>query len=211
MKMAVERTATDPVATGVTEFHDERSGIDLQVDCPHDSETYVRTVGGMGPADLGDLSNKQRGDIAEEHVGPKLVRDRGLEIVYLEDSGDTGFDIVACDDSTDEYVIIEAKFRSKSGSVSNSSTWLDRPEEKSPQMTDSWIEETIQEMASSNNEAIANLGEDLQAATIEGRVQKELIIVQNKNQNGKTVLKSLTQGDMDIDRVHIVRLEKVIE
>lgn len=66
-------------------------------------------------------------------------------------------------------------------------------------------------MVGSNNDTIADLGEELQAANLEGRLHRELIVVQNKEQNEKTVLKTLTEDDMDIDRVHIVKLEKVVK
>ena len=164
----------------------------------------------MGDEDLGDLNNTQRGHIAETHAGPKFVEDRGLEIVYLDEPGEPGFDIVAYDNADDEYYIVEAKFKSDSGSVSNSSAWFGRPD-KGPQMTDTWIRATIEEMQESDDEEIADLGEELEIARDEGRTYDELIIVQNEKQNEKTVLDTLTKGDMDIDHVHIVKLEKVIE
>lgn len=165
----------------------------------------------MGDADLGNLDPGQRADIAETHAGPTFVQDRGLELVYLEDPGEPGFDIVAYNEIADEYVVIEAKFRSISGSVSNSSTWLDRPEDKSPQMTNSWIEETIDEMIASDDPEIVELGLKLDNADDDGRIRKELIVVQNEEQNEKTVLSSLIEEDMEIDRVHIAKLERVVD
>ena len=135
VNMFIQETEQTPTAGGLTTFHGVEYHMDLQFDCPHDSEQWVRTVGGMEDEDLDDLNTTQRGHIAETHAGPDFVEDRGLDVVYLDEPGEPGFDIVAYNANTDEYHIIEAKFRSESGSVSNSSTWLDRPEEKSPQMT----------------------------------------------------------------------------
>ena len=192
----------------LTTFHGDRFGIDLQVDCPHDSEQWVTTTGGVDSSELPNLTKSQKGAIAEEEAGPQFLEDRGLEIEYLDDAQTPGFDIVASDG--DEYYIVEAKFKSNSGSVSNSSTWFDRPD-KGPQMTDEWIDATIQKMQDSDDNEIRELGDELRLAEDQDRTQHELVVVQNKEQNELTVLSNLREGDMEIDRVHMVKLEQVIE
>ncbi|WP_255191831.1 hypothetical protein [Natronobeatus ordinarius] len=194
----------------LTTFHGDRFGIDLQVDCPHDSEQWVTTTGGVDSSELPNLTKSQKGAIAEEEAGPQFLEDRGLEIEYLDDAQTPGFDIVAYDNTADEYHIIEAKFKSDSGNVSNSSAWFDRPD-KGPQMTNEWVDATIEEMIDSGNEDLTQLGEELERARIDGRTNDELVIVQNDEQNELTVLETLVEGDMDIDRVHLVKLEEVIE
>lgn len=77
-------------------------------------------------------------------------------------------------------------------------------------MTDQWIDATIGKMQDSDDPDTAQLGFELEDA-VESGVEKELVVVQNDEQIEKTVLPSLTGGDMDIDRVHIVKLERVIE
>lgn len=62
-------------------------------------------------------------------------------------------------------------------------------------------------MQSSDDEEISNLGANPEDAILEGRVGNELIVVQNDEQNGRTGLRSLDEGDMNIERVHIVKLD----
>lgn len=78
-------------------------------------------------------------------------------------------------------------------------------------MSDEWILNTVDEMQESSDEEIKVLGEVLEDEFFAGNVTKELIIVQNAEQNEKTVVDSLTEPGLEIDRVHIVKLEEVIE
>jgi len=61
------------------------------------------------------------------------------------------------------------------------------------------------------DDEIQALGDELRLAEDEGRTQHELVVVQNEDQNELTVLSNLREGDMEIDRVHIVKLEEVID
>lgn len=211
LNMHVERTATDD---GLTAFRGHEHGIDLQVDCPHDSEEYLETVGGMDDAkNLPEYDSEDRGDLGEEHIGPTLVNDRGLKLNETfhdaEETGtlDHGFDIVASDENGDEWYIIEAKFRSNSGSVSNTDRWFHTTEEDGRQMSDQWVDAKIDEMQRSDGEDIGSLASVLEEARIEGKVHTEVIVVQHDEQNHLTVTSTLPE--INLDRVHLIKLERV--
>lgn len=216
MEMFVEGTETRTLqSVRLTEFHGKKAGIDVQVDCPHDSEQWVRNVGGVGSDDLSGLSDAEKGDIAEQHAAPTFARERGLLVAYVEGTGETGFDVVACDDrnsdgdcdaETDTFHIIEAKFKSKSGSVGIG--YLPETTTKSRQMSDEWIRETTEQMVQSSDNSTREIGRELDTAD---SVRKEVVAVQNAEQNTKTITESLTRDGIEIDRVHIVKLRKVID
>lgn len=81
LNMLVQEVEQTSAAGGLTTFHGVEHGIDVQLDCPHDSEQYLETIGGMDDAtDLPGYNSSQRGDIAEEEIGPQLVKDRQLTL-----------------------------------------------------------------------------------------------------------------------------------
>jgi len=196
--------------TAVEPYHYEEAEVEID----NETETIdLRPEATLGGTTTGSIEVDVGTDLEHRTVTVTVPNGDGeltesLEVEYLDDAQTPGFDIIASDG--DEYYIIEAKFKSNSGSVSNSSTWFDRPN-KGPQMTDEWIESTINDMQDSEDEEVADLGDELLDAREIGQTNDELVIVQNDEQNELTVLETLVEGDMDIDRVHIVKLEKVID
>lgn len=184
--------------------------MDVTVKYPDDGEHYVRTTGGVGDRDLSDLSATEKGDIVEEEIAPKLAEERGYDVRNPFDTGteDTGFDVIAKDPKTGDWVIIEAKFKSKGGSISKK-TWLDDPK-KGRQMSDDWIDQTITEMRQkADTEAEKKFVKKLRRAYRNDRVRKEIVAAQNAEVDGQTVLQNLKS--IGIDRVDVVKLGKVIE
>jgi hypothetical protein len=183
-----------------------RHGIDVEARYVDDGEQYVRETGGMGDRDLSQLSRQERGDIAEQHVAPNLAKQKGYEVEYIGDTNDIGFDMVARDPASGDYVIIESKFISDGGSVGK---WDLSYSGKGRQMSDEWIEETIDDMIESENSEIAELGEELELADSANNIRKEMVVVQNSKKTGNSVAPSL--NDVGIKTVDMVKIGEVIE
>lgn len=193
------------VAEGLV-VHGSRHGIDVEARYVDDGEQYVRDTGGMGNRDLSQLSRQEKGDIAEQHVAPNLAKQKGYEVEYIGDTSDTGFDMVARDPASGDYVIVESKFISDGGSVGK---WDLSYSGKGRQMSDEWIEETIDDMIESENPEIAELGEELELAESANNIRKEMVVVQNSKKTGNSVAPSL--NDVGIKTVDMVKIGEVIE
>lgn len=185
-----------------------RHGVEVDLRYIDDGEHYVRETGGMGNRDLSDLSRKEKGDIAEQHVAPHLAKQKNYEVEYLGGTNDAGFDLVARDPDTGEYVIVEAKFISDGGSIGK---WRLGDSNKGRQMTDEWIEATINTMKTSDVAEKRSLARRLEQAIEDGNVRKEINVVQNSRKTGSSARPSLTERELEIDSVTIVKIGKVID
>lgn len=106
----------------------------------------------------------------------------------------------------DTFVIMESKFTSSSDNVGKG---LLNDTASGKQMSDDWIRSAIDRMRR-NNLISSDLADDLLDSQKIGKIRKELVVVQNVPIDGKTVVKSLTEPELNIRNVELIKIGEVL-
>ncbi|WP_049923138.1 hypothetical protein [Halopiger djelfimassiliensis] len=133
-------------------------------------------------------------------------------------TGKPGFDVVARNprsNGPDELIIIiESKYYGDNSPQEITTTGYLREPEKGTQMGEDWVEETIdklEERATTPEQQnfVDELRESNTPQNEEKVLRKELVVVQDRPKNGKTVDGGLA-SDVGLDDVDVVKLGEVI-
>ncbi|WP_129114830.1 restriction endonuclease [Halegenticoccus tardaugens] len=205
----VTRTASGVVVRG------ERDGVDLEFNYPEDGEGfYVSRSDRIDSADdLKDRSSSEIGrDVVEEDIAPALIKDRkNQEVVFADKRGsDPGIDLIAKDTQTGEYVIVEVKFTRSSEPIGKNKFSSERTLDdgsKATQMSDRWIEDAFEKELLEKG---ADVPDDLELAIQNGNYRKEAVVVQD-SKSDSTITAGLSDPDLDLDGVTIVKTDEVTQ
>ncbi len=203
------RTASGVVVRG------ERDGVDLEFNYPEDGEGfYVSRSDRIDSADdLKDRSSSEIGrDVVEEDIAPALIKDRkNQEVVFADKRGsDPGIDLIAKDTQTGEYVIVEVKFTRSSEPIGKNKFSSERTLDdgsKATQMSDRWIEDAFEKELLEKG---ADVPDDLELAIQNGNYRKEAVVVQD-SKSDSTITAGLSDPDLDLDGVTIVKTDEVTQ
>ena len=177
-----------------------RHGIHVEVRNIDDGAKFISDLGGTGlsKGELGEratywaIEKKGFKPLGESDGFYKdLVNQEGIDLIYKD--GDT-------------FVIVESKFTSSSGNVGKgilSNTGSGK------QMSDAWIDDAIRRM-DDKGLISSELAIQLKAAGSTGKIRKELVVVQNVPTNGKTVVESLTEPELNIRNVELIKIGEVV-
>lgn len=76
-------------------------------------------------------------------------------------------------------------------------------------MSEEWVDRKIEELSRHEDPEMRSLAGELRAAVATGDLHSEVVVVENQEQNELTITSNLT--NLRIDRVHIVKLDRVVE
>ena len=164
--------------------------------------------GGSYIDELDDGDGASKGELGER-AAYQVADDREWDVAegFTKDSANQqGIDLIAYDAETDEYVLIEAKFTSRSGNVGKGD--LSRTS-SGRQMSDEWIISAIRRMDDAGT-IDADLRKDL-LESFPGNTRKEMVVVKNTGRTGKTITDSLTDPELGIDRTTVIKTGEVVE
>lgn len=110
---------------------------------------------------------------------------------------------------TGEIVIIEAKYKTSSATKTVTKRgWLEMTEGKDRQMSDEWVDGTIEELGErADTPEQRRFVRELE----ESQIRREIVTVQDRPKNGFTVDGSLNTIELDISDVDIVKLGQVLD
>ncbi len=190
-------------------FEKTKDPVETRLKCAIDPNSVVQTYAD-DPTDITD------GSIGE-NVSVEFVRERGHELKWPEggfekgDASEIGPDIIAYDEENDEWVVIEAKTTTSTDAVGIGLLNTDAYD-GSPQLSDDWIENSLNEL-NSNGKLDDGFVSDLEQALDRGNVRKEVVLVRDVNGAGhRTLTEPLgDRTDISIDRVVGVDQVTIVE
>ena len=190
------KTADGPI-TEVTRY-----GIHVEIRNIDDGAKFISDLGGTSLS-RGELGERATYWAIEKKGFEPLGKSDGF---YKNLVNQEGIDLIYKDGDT--FVIVESKFTSSSDNVGKGMlTW--NSDKGYRQMDDEWIDDAIGRMKE-NNLISSELAKKLYAAIDESKIRKELVVVQNVPTNGKTVVVSLTEPELNIRNVELIKIGEVV-
>ncbi len=206
-----ERVGPRPEGTVTTfegEVENDPTEVEVDVSFPDGQEQFLRVVGDA-EGDLTALNTTEKGVIAEDEVGPPLLRQRGYEVLFGDKGvNDAGIDLIARSNETGRIIIVEGKFTTSNSAVGISLLENNTRGEGVRQMSDEWIDDAFEEEIDEGEELPPAEFQAVEAAIVAETYRKELLVVQaNTNAYPKTIsTRTPTLGvAVGIDAVAIVK------
>ncbi|AUG49490.1 hypothetical protein BVU17_18115 (plasmid) [Haloarcula taiwanensis] len=141
------------------------------------------------------------------------MEERGYEIVWPEggfDEGDTseiGPDVIAYDENTGEYVIVEAKTTGSTDAVGISLFNTDAYD-GDPQLSEEWIENSIEKLEN-QGQLDSSTVDELILALDNGNIRQEVVFVRDVEGSSTRTLANPRSDSSDISNKSVIGVDAV--
>jgi len=211
INMAVDEQVTGRFSSSSTytlfsgEYQKTKNNVATDYYCVHDRDAFVQTYAD-NPTDLTDGS-------AGERVSVELMEERGYEIVWPEggfdegDASEIGPDVIAYDENTGEYVIVEAKTTGSTDAVGISLFRTDAYD-GDPQLSEEWIENSIERLESQGQLDSSTVDEVILALD-NGNIRQEVVFVRDVEASSTRTLANPRSASSDISNKSVIGVDAV--
>jgi len=209
--MVVDKQVTSRFSASSTytlfggEYQKTKNNVATDYYCVHDRSTFVQTYAD-DPTDLTDGS-------AGERVSVELMEERGYEIVWPEggfdegDASEIGPDVIAYDENTGEYVIVEAKTTGSTDAVGISLFRTDAYD-GDPQLSEEWIRNSIRRLEERGRLDSVTAG-NIRRSLETGSLQQKVVFVRDVDSATGRTLTSPRSESTDITNETVIGVDSV--
>ncbi len=191
----------------------KRHGVLIEARYIDDSEDFLKSVEDLGNVKkVDDLSPGQLGEAIAEKRVRDIAKKTGKEPEAVIREGydgnvhSKGIDIIYKDSDTGELVVEEVKFSSSTGNVGKSDLGTTQ-NGGVYQLSNDYMENIVD-----NRRGISkSLADEIDTARAKGNLRKELTQIQNRPQDGKTIVSSVNSEDVKLDKINLIKTGKVRE
>ncbi|MFC4440255.1 MULTISPECIES: VWA domain-containing protein [Natrialbaceae] len=185
-------------------FERTANPVETELRCVDDPEAVIQTYAD-DPTDITDGS-------LGENVSVEFVDERGLDLEWPEDGFDEGDateigpDVVAYDESSDEWLIIEAKTTTNTEAIGKDLLETDAYEGDA-QLHDAWIRNSLEKLED-EGKIDSEIVDEIDFALTSGTVSKELVLVKDVEGASHRTLRDPQNNDTDISTEDVAGIDK---